>query len=119
MATYSSESNSLALKSATNQLILGQPEFLAATTTISAPVPAASRTITIPDAGANSNILLSAGSQTVSGAQTFSANPTLTATTPGVIFQPSGSGNSYTFSSTASNPGQATTVNLYDPGVAA
>lgn len=52
----------------TDQFTLGTGN----TTTINSPAPSSSRIVTIPDAGANSNFVLSAGASTVSGLKTFS-----------------------------------------------
>lgn len=54
------------LTAATNQLVLGTTN----TATISATAPSASRTYTIPDAGANANVLLDHGNYTISGTWT-------------------------------------------------
>lgn len=53
----------------TNQIVLGTT----LTTTISATAPASSSIYTIPDVGTSANFVLSAGSQTIGGAKTFSA----------------------------------------------
>ena len=58
---------SLILSNTTNQIRLGTTN----TTTISATAPAASRTYTIPDSGANSSFIMSDGTQTVNGDKTF------------------------------------------------
>lgn len=59
------------ISATTNQLVLGSTN----TTTISSTAPSASRVYTIPDAGGSANFLLSAGNQTSTGIQTFSALP--------------------------------------------
>ena len=51
----------------TNQLTLGTGP----TTVITAPLPAASRVYTIPDAGANANFVMTQGAQTINGVTTF------------------------------------------------
>lgn len=61
--TFASET----LTAVTNQLTLGTTN----TTTLSATAPSASRTYTIPDAGADANFLMTKGSQTVTGVLTF------------------------------------------------
>jgi hypothetical protein len=53
----------------TNQLRLGNPS--AFNTLITAPAPTATRTITIPDGGADSSFVLTQGTQTISGTKTF------------------------------------------------
>jgi hypothetical protein len=63
-------STAVTITPTTNQLVLGTTN----TTTISATAPAASRTYTLIDAGANANIILSEGTQTINGAKTFGAN---------------------------------------------
>lgn len=50
-----------------NQLVLGTTN----TTTISSVAPVASRTITLPDAGANSYFVLTEGNQTINGTKSF------------------------------------------------
>jgi len=55
------------LTATTNQLTLGTTN----TVTINAAAPSASRTVTIPDGGANANVVLTQGSQTIAGATTF------------------------------------------------
>jgi len=60
---------SLYSKATTSQITLG----ITNTSTITSPAPSASRTITIPDAGADSNFVLSEGAQTVGGVKTFSS----------------------------------------------
>jgi hypothetical protein len=54
---------------ASNQLVLGTTK----TTTLSAPNPAANRTVTIPDAGADSSVVLTELAQTINGAKTLSS----------------------------------------------
>jgi len=54
---------------ASNQLVLGTTN----TTTITAPNPAANRTITLPDAGGDSSVVLTEGNQTLNGTKTFSS----------------------------------------------
>ncbi len=64
----SNSDGSLTLKKTTNQLVLGTTN----TTTISAPAPSASRTYSIPDAGANASFVMTAGTQTIGGDKTLS-----------------------------------------------
>lgn len=54
---------------ASNQLVLGTNK----TTTLNAPNPASNRTVTIPDAGADSSVVLTESTQTINGAKTFSS----------------------------------------------
>ena len=54
---------------ASNQLVIGTTT----TTTITAPNPTVSRTVTIPDAGANSSVVLTESNQTINGTKTFSS----------------------------------------------
>jgi len=54
---------------ASNQLVLGTTN----TTTITAPNPAANRTITLPDVGGDSSVVLTEGNQTLNGTKTFSS----------------------------------------------
>lgn len=54
---------------ASNQLVLGTTN----TTTITAPNPAANRTVTLPDGGADSSIVITEGNQTINGTKTFSS----------------------------------------------
>ncbi len=65
LKTFSAAISDTAL---TNQLILGS----ATTITINAPAPAASRVYTTPDVLGNADFVLTAGTQTISGAKTFS-----------------------------------------------
>lgn len=54
---------------ASNQLVLGTTT----TTTVTAPNPTVSRTVTIPDAGANSSVVLTESNQIINGTKTFSS----------------------------------------------
>jgi len=54
----------------TNQLVLGVTN----TTTISATAPSTSRTVTIPDPGANASFVMTEGTQTINGSKTLGAN---------------------------------------------
>ena len=76
--TFASET----LSATANQLTLGTTN----TTTITSPAPSASRTVTIPDAGANSSVVLTESSQTINGAKTFTNNPQVS---------PTGAGDAY------------------------
>lgn len=53
----------------TNQLVLGVTN----TTTISATAPSTSRTVTIPDPGANASFVMTEGTQTINGQKTLAA----------------------------------------------
>ena len=64
------------LTNTSNQLVLGTTN----TTTLSATAPAASRTYTIPDSGANSSFVLTDGTQTINGSKTFSSRIAITPT---------------------------------------
>src|SRR5258708_1154287 len=108
-ATFSTEHNSLALRNVTNQIILGNPYFLGNMSTITAPLPASSRTYTIPDAGSSCNFLMSAGSQTFTGATTFSQPISVTPTTNQVVL---GTTNTTTLSAIA--PSASRTYNIID-----
>lgn len=113
-----SETKSIVLTGSSNQIILGDPSFLGPTTTLSASTPSASRTVTIPDAGQNSSLLLSAGTKTISGSTTFSSPLTLTASSNQIVAQPNGSGTTCTLS--LPQPLSASRViNFPDPGATA
>lgn len=71
MSTDSSTfSGSLTLTATSNQLILGTTT----TTTLNAATPAASRVYNFIDAGANCDVVLTAGTQTIGGAKTWSGD---------------------------------------------
>ena len=72
----------------TNQLVLGTP-FL---TTITSPQPLANRTVTLPDAGANSSFVLTELAQTINGLKTFGEK--ITVNKVGSIFKKEVSGGS-------------------------
>lgn len=91
------------LSNTTNQLVLGTTH----TVTISSTAPSASRTYTLPDAGAAANIVLDQGNYTIGGTWTFSNNITLASskdviftdnTTNTVSMKATNSTTSYTFS---------------------
>ena len=67
--------SSLAISPTTNQLVLGTTN----TTTISATAPASSAVYTIPDVGTTADFVLTAGTQTIGGAKTFSSQLTVNA----------------------------------------
>jgi hypothetical protein len=64
------------LSNTTNQLVLGTTN----TVTISSTAPSASRTYTLPDAGAAANFVLDQGNYTIGGTWTFSNSVTLAST---------------------------------------
>lgn len=68
---------SFTLKNTTNQIVLGTTH----TTTISATAPASSITLTIPDTGGAASFVMTAGTQTIAGATTFSATLTMSSAT--------------------------------------
>lgn len=90
MSGFTTEENSLILRNTTNQLVLSDPSFLGATTTISAPVPSASRIVSIPDVGSNSNVILSAGTNVMGGNYIFPTNVLLTQATNQLSVEPGG-----------------------------
>jgi hypothetical protein len=91
----------------TNQLVLGTTN----TTTISATAPAASRTITLADPGANASLVVTEGAQTINGAKTLGSAVTITPTTNQIVL---GVTNTTTISATA--PSASRTITLADPG---
>lgn len=91
----------------TNQIVLGTTN----TTTITSPAPAASRTVTLPDAGANSSIVLTAGAQSIAGTKTFTDPIVQNDTTNQLVL---GVTNTTTISATA--PTTSRTVTIPDPG---
>jgi len=70
-------SSGIPITATTNQLVLGTTN----TTTITSPTPAASRTYTIPDTGANSSFVMTDLTQTINGAKSFSSLLQITAVT--------------------------------------
>lgn len=60
------------ISATTNQLVLGTTN----TTTITSPAPAASRTYTIPDAGAAASFVMTESNQNIGGIKTFAAATT-------------------------------------------
>ena len=66
--TYTS---GIVVNATTNQLVLSSPN----TVTITAPSPATSRIYTIPDSGANSQFVMTDGTQTINGIKTFTSVP--------------------------------------------
>lgn len=61
---------SVTLTNTTNQIVLGTTN----TTTITSPAPAASRTVTVPDALTNSEVMLTEGTQTINGVKTVKSS---------------------------------------------
>lgn len=103
-------SSAVTISPTTNQLVLGVTN----TTTITSPAPAASRTYTIPDAGGAADFVLTAGTQTIAGAKTFSDPITQNDTTNQIVL---GVTNTTTISATA--PSASRVVTIPDPGGAA
>ena len=83
--TFASET----LTSTLNQLTLGTTNQ----TIINATAPAATRTYTIPDTGANSSFVMTDGNQTINGNKTFSGTTNLSALTPSLPLQLDASNN--------------------------
>lgn len=77
------------LEGTTNQLVLGVTN----TTTITAPAPAAARTYTIPDAGANVEFVMAAGNQSIGGTKTFTSAVNLSSQTANAILTTDASKN--------------------------
>lgn len=100
-------STAVTISATTNQLVLGVTN----TTTITSPAPAASRTYTIPDSGGAASFVMTAGTQTIGGAKTFSSAVTVNPTTNQIVL---GVTNTTTISSTA--PAASRTVTLPDAG---
>jgi hypothetical protein len=71
----------ITLTNVTNQVVLGTGN----TITLNAPAPAASRVYSLPDVLANADVVLTAGTQTIGGAKTFSSTITDTALTNQLI----------------------------------
>lgn len=91
------------LQATTNQIVLGTTN----TTTISSTAPASSRTYTIPDAGGAASFVMTAGTQTIAGAKTFSAAVTITPTTNQIVL---GVTNTTTISSVAPSGNRIYTI---------
>jgi len=110
-------SSALTITPTTNQLVLGTTN----TTTISATAPAASRTYTIPDAGANASFVMTEGTQTINGDKTLSGATSLTGVATAkagnaIRFENTG-GTAYTGFNAAA--GQASNISYTLPAVAA
>jgi fibronectin-binding autotransporter adhesin len=99
--------NTVTAKATTNQLVLGTTN----TTTISATAPAASRTYTLPDVGANASFVMTEGAQTINGAKTLSSALTITPATNQIVL---GTTNTTTISATA--PAASVTYTIPDVG---
>jgi len=99
--TFASET----LTNTTNQLVLGTTN----TTTLNVTAPAASRTYTIPDSGANSSFVLTDGTQTINGNKTFSSRIAITPTLNQIVL---GTTNTTTIS--ANPPGASRTYSIPD-----
>ncbi len=100
-------SSAVTINPTTNQLVLGVTN----TTTINSTAPAASRTYTIPDAGANSSFVLTNGTITINGSKTFSSAVTINPTTNQIVL---GVTNTVTINSTA--PAASRTYTIPDSG---
>ena len=87
----------------TNQLVLGTTN----TTTLNAPAPSASRVVTIPDAGTNSDVVLNQGTSTINGSKTFSSSVTITPTTNQLVL---GTTNTTTINAVAPSASRIYTV---------
>lgn len=72
-----SNGTSLIIPATTNQIVLGTTN----TTTINSVAPAASRTYTIPDAGANANFVMTESNQTINGDKTITGSTAISGTT--------------------------------------
>ncbi|MFY7885620.1 MAG: beta strand repeat-containing protein [Dolichospermum sp.] len=94
-------SSGVVINPTTNQLVLGTTN----TTTITCPAPAASRTYTIPDAGAAANFVMTASNQTIAGTKSFSAGVAITPTTNQLVL-----GTTRTITLTAPTPATASRV---------
>ena len=68
---YVKSTGQIQVQALTNQLLLGNPS--GNYVVITAPAPAAARTVTVPDFGAASDLLGTVGTQTVTGAKTFAS----------------------------------------------
>lgn len=97
----------LTLAATTNQLVLGTTN----TTTISSTAPASSRTYTIPDAGGAASFVMTAGTQTVGGAKTFSSAVIINPVTNQIVL---GVTNTTTISATA--PASSVVYTIPDAG---
>jgi predicted secreted Zn-dependent protease len=97
------------LTAGTTQLII-QPNGSGNQFNINAANPGATRTYTLPDAGGAASFVMSAGTQTITGATTFSATVTLTAPSNQLVFTPGA--NSITL--TAASPASSVTYTLPD-----
>lgn len=103
-------SGEIFIPATTNQLNFGSTN----TTTISSVAPSASRVITIPDAGADSNIILSQGAQTIAGVKTFSDNVTMGVAAKGLVLKTGANGKVGTFICTSGG-----TISVSNTSVAA
>jgi hypothetical protein len=100
----------LTIAATTNQIIFGTTN----TTTVSAAAPASSAVYTIPDVGTTANFIMSAGTQTVGGAKTFSTAVTINPVTNQIVL---GTTNTVTINSVA--PSGSRTYTIPDAGGAA
>ena len=100
-------SNQLAISATTNQLRLGTTN----TVTLTSPAPAASRTYTIPETGANSSFVMTDLAQSINGAKTLSSQLAVSATTNQLRL---GTTNTVTLTSPA--PAASRTYTIPDTG---
>lgn len=100
----------LTLSATSNQMVIGTTN----TTTLSFTAPSASRTYTIPDAGGAAAFVLTAGTQTIGGAKTFSSAVTINPTTNQLVL---GVTNTTTISATA--PASSAVYTIPDVGTTA
>lgn len=103
----------LTLTATSNQMVIGTTN----TTTVSFTAPASSATYTVPDVGTTANFILSAGTQTIGGAKTFSSAVSLTAASNQLVFNPA-AGNTVTIN-LSSAPAGSVVYTLPDVGGAA
>jgi len=107
----------LTLYGVSNQIILqpSGPFSLTATApftiTLTATNPAANRTYTIPDAGAAANFVMSAGTQTIAGANTFTLALAVSATSNQLVL-----GTTLTTTINATAPAVSRIMTIPDPG---
>lgn len=100
----------LTIAATSNQLVVGTTN----TTTVSFTAPSASRTYTVPDAGGAASFVMSAGTQTIAGAKTFSTQVIINPTTNQIVL---GVTNTTTISATA--PASSAVYTIPDVGTTA
>lgn len=102
--------NQVIIPKTTNQIVLGVTN----TVTISATAPSSSRTLTIPDPGGAASFVLTAGTQTIAGATTFTLAIPISATTNQLVL-----GTTNTTTITAPAPASSRVYTIPDAGGAA